>query len=171
MNEWVERLIQEFGDKEYAHGYMQQHTLDRIAAQLYHLRQQRGLSQEQLAQLAGVSQERVCKLETGDFDSLTLKTLWKFSEALDVHLQVTFTSFSAGIMSVVNLSAEKLKVTERNADLLTMQKQYRCELKKDEWHSVDDASFTITRHKQIANQQVLSNVTIGGDWITQKAMT
>lgn len=113
MKEFVNTLAEEFTDKDYAHAYMESHTVSRIAAQIYALRQQRGWSQQDLAEKAGVSQERVCKLECGDFDSLTLKTLWKFSEAFDVHLQVSMEEFRTAVMDVANLDPAKLRKATR----------------------------------------------------------
>lgn len=137
MKELVKQLVEEFADKDYAHAYMQNHTLSRISAQIHALRQQRGLSQKELATAAGISQERVCKLERGDFDSLTLKTLWKFSEAFDTNLHVTFSSFSDGILDVANLTAEKLKVPPRESDINNMKDKTILPIHRHEWQFVE----------------------------------
>ncbi|NOT15347.1 MAG: helix-turn-helix transcriptional regulator [Methylotenera sp.] len=96
---------------------MQANCVSRIAAQVHALRKQRGLSQEQLAELAGVKQERISKIESGSFDSLTMKTLHKLAEAFDASLLIKFQSFSDGIQDVLSLSAASLKVTSRVDDL------------------------------------------------------
>lgn len=138
MKEFVRQLISEFADKEYAHAYMQSHTLSRIAAQIYALRQQRGWSQQELAKKASVSQERVCKLERGDFESLTLKTLWKFSEAFDTDLHIEFSSFSSGILDVANLVPDKLQIPAREADLGDMEGKLIRAVHRGEWQFVDE---------------------------------
>jgi transcriptional regulator with XRE-family HTH domain len=117
MHELLKNLAEDFKDGEYAHAYMESHAVSRIAAQIYALRKQRGWSQEELAKQSGVAQETISKIESADFSSLTLKTLHKFSRAFDVDLRIAFDSFSKGILDVVNLQAEKLKVPSRVEDL------------------------------------------------------
>lgn len=117
MNELRSNLAKEFLDKEYAHAYMHANCVSRIAAQIHALRKQRGLSQEQLAELAGVKQERISKIESGSFDSLTMKTLHKLAEAFDTNLLIKFQPFSDGILDIINLSAAALKVASREEDL------------------------------------------------------
>ena len=125
MKELINTLANEFSDKEYAHSYMEAHLVTRIAAQIYALRKQRGWSQKDLAQKSGVAQERISKIESEDFDSLTIKTLQKFSRAFDVNLMVSFQNFSTGICDVTTLSQEKLKVGNRTSDLQTLIKNNR----------------------------------------------
>lgn len=117
MKELLKRLTTEFEDGDYAHAYMESHAASRIAAQIYALRKQRGWTQRQLSQRSGVAQERISKIESAEFSSLTMSTLQKFSRAFDVDVSINFRAFSEGIMDVVNLCAEKLKVEERKSDL------------------------------------------------------
>lgn len=122
MNALLETLIAEFGDKEYAHAYIEEHANLRLAAQIRALRLQRKLSQVELAQLAGMAQERISKIESADFDSLTLKTLRKFSQAFDVHLRIGFESFSQALQEFAQLSREQLERPSR-ADSLAQWQQ------------------------------------------------
>lgn len=117
MKQLLKRLTTEFRDEEYAHAYMESHAVSRIAAQIFALRKQRGWTQRQLSQKSGVAQERISKIESADFTSLTMSTLQKFSRAFDVDMTVSFRPFSQGIMDVVNLNAECLQVENREADL------------------------------------------------------
>ena len=116
MDNLTNRLISEFADGEYAHSYMQAHTVTRIAAQVHAIRKQRGWSQGELAEAAGITQERVSKIESADFESVTLKTLNKFADAFDVHLHVAFVPFSEGIVDVANISPSRLEVRPREVD-------------------------------------------------------
>lgn len=136
MSMFADRLVDDFADKEFAHGYMQDHGNAVIAAQIKALREQRGLSQEALAQLAGMKQERISKLENVDYDAWTTKTLRKLAEAFDVHLKVTFVPFSEAIMDVVNLRRERLEVVPRTVDLakLTEKHLYNCD---GVWKAID----------------------------------
>lgn len=119
MKEFFNRLKSDFADKEYAHSYMESHAVSRLAAQIHALRNQHGWSQEQLAAHAGIAQERISKIESADFDSLTMKTLQKFSRAFDINLYIAFEPFSRGILDVANLSREQLEVKSREEDLAT----------------------------------------------------
>ncbi|TAN47013.1 MAG: XRE family transcriptional regulator, partial [Methylococcaceae bacterium] len=123
MNALLETLIQEFSDKEYAHAYIEENANLRLAAQIRALRLQRRLSQVELAQLAGMAQERISKIESADFDSLTLKTLRKFSQAFDVHLRIGFESFSQALQDFAELSREQLERPSRAEDLAQRQMQ------------------------------------------------
>lgn len=119
MKEFFNSLKQDFADKDYAHSYMESHVVSRLAAQIHALRNQRGWSQEQLAALSGIAQERISKIESADFDSLTMKTLQKFSRAFDVNLHIAFEPFSLGILDVANLNREQLEVKSREEDLVS----------------------------------------------------
>lgn len=122
MKEFLKRLEQEFTNPDYAHAYMESHAVTRLAAQIYALRKQRGWSQAQLADKSGVAQERISKIESADFTSLTMKTLQKFSRAFDVNLSVAFNAFSTGMLDVANLSPNCLEVASRAEDLAAFNK-------------------------------------------------
>lgn len=117
MKELINRLTTEFEDQEYAHGYMEDNLVTRLAAQIYALRKQRGWTQSELAKKSGVAQERISKIESADFDSLTMATLHKFSRAFDVNLLVKFTEFSKGLLDIANVNEKSLKVISRQEDL------------------------------------------------------
>jgi transcriptional regulator with XRE-family HTH domain len=118
MSDINKKLREEFKDKEYAHGYMESFCVDRIASQIHTLRKQRDFSQEELSQISGIAQERISKLERGDFSSITMKTLNKLSRAFDVNVAIKFESFSDAVADVVGLNEQVLQVTSRDKDLL-----------------------------------------------------
>lgn len=117
MNKFRSRLVNEFSDKDYAHAYMNSHQSSRIATQIKVLREQRGLTQSELADLSGLKQERISKLEDVNYDSWTLSTLRKLAKAFDTTLHVSFVPFSEGIKDVESFSREFLAVDSRNDDL------------------------------------------------------
>lgn len=118
MSEFVERLAQEFADdKDYAHAYMEAHTSSRIASQIKVLREQRKLTQAQLAVLSGMKQERISAIEDVDYDAWTIKTLRKLARAFDILVQISFVPFSESILDVANLNRKRLEVESREADL------------------------------------------------------
>lgn len=133
----TEKLASEFTDEEYAHAYMESHAVSRLAAQVFALRKQRGWSQEELAQRAGIAQERISKIESGNFDSLTMKTLRNFSHAFDVNLHISFESFSEGILDVVNLKPSQLQVKSREDDLASLSKKFVTINSNGNWFAMD----------------------------------
>lgn len=138
MSTFADRLVDDFADKEFAHGYMGDHGNSRIAAQIKVLREQRGLTQAALAELSGMRQERICALENIDYEGWTVKTLRKLAEAFDVHLKVAFVPFSEGIMDVVNLSRERLEVASREEDLAEFSGKL-LSLRDGTWKALDGA--------------------------------
>jgi transcriptional regulator with XRE-family HTH domain len=110
-------LASEFEDKEYAHSYMHQHLLERFATQLYTLRADRGMSQEELARRAGVPQGKISRLECAEVESFTLSTALKLAKALDVAVGLRFEGFSQLIRNVDRASPSDLLVQERSKDV------------------------------------------------------
>ena len=136
MKEFVKGLAREFEDRQYAHAYMERHAVTRLAAQIHALRKQRNWSQEELAQRAGIAQERVSKIESADFESLTLKTLQKFSRAFDVNLFTSFQPFSQGVLDVVSLTKDRLEVRSRPEDLKNFVDHTAIIHRRGEWQAI-----------------------------------
>ncbi|MEU4448077.1 XRE family transcriptional regulator [Actinosynnema sp. NPDC050801] len=59
-----------------------------LGFRLARLREQRGLSQSQVAARMGISQPRVSQLERGEVDQLVVETLHRYVAALGGHLRV-----------------------------------------------------------------------------------
>ena len=53
----------------------------RLAVMIAHLREDKGLSQRDLARITGVKQPQIARIESGDYLP-TLETLWKLADAL-----------------------------------------------------------------------------------------
>lgn len=117
MNEVKSKLVEEFADKEYAHSYMAAHNVSRIAGQVYWSRKMRNWTQSELAERAGMAQERISKIEAGDFTSLTMSTLQKLAMALDINLRVEFEPFSHAIVHVCNQSISNFQLADREESL------------------------------------------------------
>jgi transcriptional regulator with XRE-family HTH domain len=54
------------------------------------LREKRGLSQQQLANLMGTSQQAISRIESGEYEGFTLKTLEKIAEATGTRVKIDF---------------------------------------------------------------------------------
>ncbi|QDQ25359.1 helix-turn-helix transcriptional regulator [Chitinimonas arctica] len=117
MSELARRLTVEFEDRDYAHAYLEQFANMAIAAQIKALREQRGLTQAQLADLTGMKLAQISALEDVDYDAWTIRTLRKLAHAFDAHLAFSFKPFSKGILDVVNFSESRLEVQDRSEDM------------------------------------------------------
>ena len=159
MSELVERLTQEFADKDYAHAYMEAHASSRIATQIKVLREQRNLTQAQLATLSGMMQERISTIEDVDYDAWTIKTLRKLARAFDTHVQISFVSFSEGILDVANLNRKRLEVESREADLMHFSKRKFRADGDGNWSAVNPA-----RLYAFPSPKGPVNVVIGQEW-------
>ena len=54
------------------------------------LREKRGLSQQQLAKRMGTSQQAISRIESGEYQGFTLKTLEKIAEATGTRVKIEF---------------------------------------------------------------------------------
>ena len=112
------KLRERFKDAEYAHSYMETFINAAIATQIKVLREQRGLTQGELAELTSMKQERISVLENVDYGTWNVKTLRRLAEAFDVVLKVSFETFSQAIEGVDSFSREALQRTTRVEDLI-----------------------------------------------------
>jgi transcriptional regulator with XRE-family HTH domain len=118
MSEFQEKLRCEFQDKEYAHAYMEESLNHYIATQIKVLREQRQLTQTQLAILAEMEQGDISVLEDVDYESWSIKSLKQLANAFDVTLHVSFESFSNSIQRIENFSRKILERPSRIQDLM-----------------------------------------------------
>lgn len=149
MKELINSLIHEFMDKDYAHAYMDSHQSTRIATQIKVLREQRELTQKQLAELCKMKQERISALEDVHYDAWTISTLRKLAYAFDTTLQISFIPFSQGIQDIADFGREYLQVESRETDLMHVPQVIKETGKKSifKWtdHTGSSASQKITR--------------------------
>ena len=118
MNQLGDRLAKEFTDKEYRHGYADDFLNTSIAAQIKALRDQRGWTQDQLAERAGMRQSRISAMEDINYTSWSVRTLARLAEAFDVALAVCFKGFTARVADIERFSPDALRVLPYTEDLL-----------------------------------------------------
>lgn len=87
------RLIEDFRDPDVREIYADEFINMKIATQIKVLREQREWTQEQLALLAEMKQERVAVLENVNYESWTLNVLRRFAKAFDLVVDVEFKEF------------------------------------------------------------------------------
>lgn len=87
----AEILDIEFGDDP---GYSEMRAQERVKSQaaqaIYDARQVAGLTQAQLARLAGTTQSVISRLEDGDYDKHSLAMLERIAAALNRRVEVRF---------------------------------------------------------------------------------
>ncbi len=93
MTELIDRLREEFQDKEYRHAYADEFLNSWIATQVKVLREQRGWTQEELASEVGMKQSRISLLENVHYSAWSLNTLKRLAQAFDTILKVSFETF------------------------------------------------------------------------------
>jgi ribosome-binding protein aMBF1 (putative translation factor) len=78
----------ELKDAQFRRGYETEKRGVFLAYRILSLREKLGLSQKAMAQRMGTSQQAVARLESGEYEGFTLKTLEKVAHALGAELVV-----------------------------------------------------------------------------------
>ncbi len=84
------RLRNELKDTEFKTHYQEERQALKVAMRIVELREEKGLSQQQLAKLMGTSQQAISRIESGEYDGFTLKTLEKIAEATGMRVKIEF---------------------------------------------------------------------------------
>ena len=105
----MEKTIRRLMKPSARHAFVEAEAATAIAHQIRVLRQDRGLSQHQLARKLNTTQTAVSRLEDPSYGRLTVSTLLALSHVFDVALQVKF-------VSTVRLLKETWKI--RKSDLV-----------------------------------------------------
>jgi transcriptional regulator with XRE-family HTH domain len=95
MSELTDRLRVEFRDEETRHIYADDFLNTYIASQLKVLREDREWTQRQLAERAGMRQERISVLEDVNYEAWSVRTLKRLARAFDLRLSIKFESFGS----------------------------------------------------------------------------
>jgi transcriptional regulator with XRE-family HTH domain len=90
MSALTEQLRQELRDREYREGYDEAFLDHHIATQIRAIREQRGWSQSELANAAGMKQSRISAMEGLDYGSWSVNSLRRVAYALGVRLRIDF---------------------------------------------------------------------------------
>src|SRR4030065_1300559 len=82
------RLQEDIKDPEFKKHYQEERQALKLAMKIAELRDQKGLSQQELAKLMGTSQQAISSLESGEYEGFTLKTLEKIAEATGTKVKI-----------------------------------------------------------------------------------
>ena len=95
---WADIKARRADTAEQRHGYESAGRAIRVAFEIRRLRDKKGLSQRQLAELVGITQSAIARLEGGRI-SPSLPTLDRIATALGAEVTVTFTDPNALLSS------------------------------------------------------------------------
>ena len=84
------RLREDIKDPEFKTHYQEERQALKLAIKIAKLRDQKGLSQQELAKLMGTSQQAISRIESGEYEGFTLKTLEKIAEATGMRVKIDF---------------------------------------------------------------------------------
>ena len=76
-------------------GVAQERINVRVAMEIYQARQEAGLSQQELAELVGTSQQAISRLEDADYDGHSLSMLQRIGAALNKRVEIRLVSTDA----------------------------------------------------------------------------
>lgn len=150
MSELAKKLEHEFLDKEYADAYVEDFENTAIATQIKVLREQRGWSQQQLAERAGMKQERIAVIEDVDYSSWSIKTLRRIAKAFDLVLKVSFESFGTVVDDIERFDRKRL---ERRSRIASLRYRQLVQARKEQRLSVIDIRSAVeVAHAYIPHQ-------------------
>jgi transcriptional regulator with XRE-family HTH domain len=126
MSESRDMLREEFQDKEYRQTYAEDFLNTKIATQIRVLREQRGWTQAELADMIGTKQAGVSRLENVNYSGWKIETLKKIARAFDVVFNAGFESFGKLLDEAEEFSREALEKPSFEHD--------------PDWHEREEAS-------------------------------
>lgn len=84
------RLREDIKDPEFKTNYQEERQALKLAMKIAELRNQKGLSQQELAKLMGTSQQAISRIESGEYEGFTIKTLEKIAGATGMRVKIEF---------------------------------------------------------------------------------
>lgn len=108
MNKLTERLCKDFHDEETRDIYAEDFLNTYIATQIKVLREKKGWTQAELAERAGMGQERISVLEDVNHSSWTASVLKRIAKAFDMRLSIKIESFGSFLPEFENFNRESL---------------------------------------------------------------
>jgi DNA-binding XRE family transcriptional regulator len=90
MRTFRSRLREDLKDPEFKTHYQEERQALKLAMKIAKLREKKGLSQQQMAKLMGTSQQAISRIESGEYEGFTLKTLEKIAEATGTKVKIEF---------------------------------------------------------------------------------
>jgi transcriptional regulator with XRE-family HTH domain len=98
--------------------YLSAQTRTKLTQQILEIRNQRGWSQGNFAEILGKPQSNVSRLESRDYGNFNLRTLFELASAFDCGLVVEFVPYEEFIRRTHDLIPENLRVSPFSAAAL-----------------------------------------------------
>lgn len=102
-------LIEAFQDKDFRESFAEDFLNTHIASQIRAIREERNLTQEDLAELVGTKQAGISRIENVNYSAWNIKTLKKIAFALDSRLHVSIETFGSLLEEGSSFSRNALK--------------------------------------------------------------
>ncbi len=141
----LKALWNNLADKSYRDAFVSEHIGSGTAVQIHEIRLSRGLTQKELGTISGMTQDRISKLESGDYGLPNLSTLARIASALECGLRVEFVAFS-------ELAAWSIQVPDKTACVPSFQDDSPEAAGFGDWTSFDAGCvyYASTDDKQMA---------------------
>jgi transcriptional regulator with XRE-family HTH domain len=152
---WSKALVKMLSNKAFRDVYVEDHIRTGIAFQIRALREQRGWSQGELADITKTSQSAISRVEDPDYGKLSLKTLLAISSAMDAPLLVQFVEWEDWLARYSDVSPSALK--KRSFDcgrLLALSGNYRSEMHTAQEINESFRASVPCAPKRLANQSI-----------------
>ncbi len=114
-SEWNQLAVR-FRDKKYRDLFVEEQIFSRLPLKIKMLREQEGLTQAKLGEIAGMKQTWISKLEDPNYGKLTISTLLKVASAFDVGLYIDFVPFSEVLDRTLRLSPASFAISTYKDD-------------------------------------------------------
>lgn len=108
MDKIIERLKNEFTSEDARYAYADTVTNAFLIGQIKTLREERNLTQEQLAELVGTQQSGISRWMNSGFSTCKIETLRKFARAYGVRLRISFEEFGTLPSDAGDFTKERL---------------------------------------------------------------
>jgi transcriptional regulator with XRE-family HTH domain len=112
-----QNLAAKFNDKAYRDAFVAEQIFSRLPLKIRCLREEQGMTQRKLGEVAGMAQTWVSKLEDPNYGKLTISTLLKVASAFDVGLQIDFVPYSKILWDAVCLTGAAFSVPKFGDDI------------------------------------------------------
>jgi transcriptional regulator with XRE-family HTH domain len=116
MKDLLDRLRKYLADEESRYVYADSVTNSFITGQIKALREARGLTQDQLAELVGTKQSGISRWQSTGYAGCKVDTLRKFARAFGVRLKISFEEFSTLPTDIGGFTSERLTPQEFGKD-------------------------------------------------------
>lgn len=123
-------LVEKLRNPDYFYKFFMGRCQDEIASTIIDMRDKRGKNQKELAELSGMKQSAISRLEQSSYASWNFKTLWRIARALQGRWKLVLEPME-GV-----LREYELKEKELNSNLPDLEKGVLAKKRRDEEENI-----------------------------------